>query len=203
VSGGLLSSLTFQNTSVLNDYFQAFTFGSKLSFEITLDGPALESPDGTSTSGSTFAFSIFSNQAGTTPALTSDTVNGFGLLVNVNLDSTTTVINNLISGTVTQPLLKTTTSLTASPAGPYVVGETVTIEVSVTAASGSSHPTGTVTLVSPQESVTVALSSSGVLKKTALLNIPAGTYHLYAVYNGDADFKPSTSATVTAIVSKK
>jgi len=74
-----------------NDYFEGFTFGSTLSFDVSLYGPALSSPDGTSTSGSTFAFSMFSDAAGTTPTLTSDTTDGFAFTVAVNLDGTTTV----------------------------------------------------------------------------------------------------------------
>ncbi len=98
VSGALPGTLTFDNGTPFNDYFQQFNFGSSLTFGVSLFGPALSSPDGVSTSGSTFAFSIFSDLAGTIPALTTDTVNGFGYLVNVNLDGTTTVTNNLTSG---------------------------------------------------------------------------------------------------------
>jgi hypothetical protein len=69
-----------------------------MDFDVSLFGPALSAPDGTSTSGSTFAFSIFSDPAGTIPALTSDTVNGFAYTVDVNLDGTTTVHNYLTNG---------------------------------------------------------------------------------------------------------
>lgn len=89
VSGTLPTTLSFDNGTVLNDYFQGFTFGSNLSFSVSLLGPALSLPDGVSTSGSTFAFSMFSDPAGTIPALTTD-INGFGYVVNVNLDGTTT-----------------------------------------------------------------------------------------------------------------
>ena len=47
---------------------------------------ALSTPDGVSTSGSAFAFSMFSDPAGTIPALTTDTTDGFALTVGVNLD---------------------------------------------------------------------------------------------------------------------
>lgn len=93
VSGALPSTLTFDNGSGFNDYFEGFTFGSTLSFDVSLYGPALSSPDGTSTSGSTFAFSMFSDAAGTTPTLTSDTTDGFAFTVDVNLDGSTTVTN--------------------------------------------------------------------------------------------------------------
>jgi hypothetical protein len=58
---------------------------------VTLSGPALSAPDGTATSGSVFAFSLFSDSAGTDPALTSNTTEGFAFTVEVNLSGSTTV----------------------------------------------------------------------------------------------------------------
>src|SRR5579859_4242167 len=69
VSGTLPATITLDNGTAFNDYFQGFTFGSTLSFNVTLFGPALSSPDGASASGTTFAFSLFSDAAGTQPAL--------------------------------------------------------------------------------------------------------------------------------------
>jgi PEP-CTERM motif len=93
VAGALPATLTFDNGAGFNDYFDGFTFGSTLSFQVSLYGPALSSPDGVSTSGSAFAFSMFSDAAGTIPALTTDTTDGFAFTVDVNLDGTTTVAN--------------------------------------------------------------------------------------------------------------
>jgi len=93
VSGTLPGTLTFDNGTALNDYFEGFTFGNVLSFDMSFYGPALSSPDGTSTSGSAFAFSMFSDPDGMTPALTSDDVNAIALTVNVNLDGSTTLTN--------------------------------------------------------------------------------------------------------------
>ena len=93
VSGQLPGTLTFDNGAAFNDYFDGFTFGSFLSFDVSLYGPALSSPDGVSTSGSTFAFSMFSDPSGTIPALTTDTIDGFAFTVDVNLDGSTTVTN--------------------------------------------------------------------------------------------------------------
>jgi hypothetical protein len=91
VAGALPATLTFDNGTALNDYFEGFTFSSTLSFQVSLFGPALSSPDGVSTSGSTFAFSMFSDAAGTIPTLTTDAIDGFAFTVDVNLDGTTTV----------------------------------------------------------------------------------------------------------------
>jgi hypothetical protein len=93
VSGALPATLTFDNGTGFNDYFEGFTFGSTLAFDVSLFGPALSSPDGISTSGSTFAFSMFSDAIGTLPVLTSNLTNGFAFTVNVNLDGTTTPTN--------------------------------------------------------------------------------------------------------------
>jgi hypothetical protein len=93
VSGQLPAAVTFDNGTAFNDYFDDFTFGTAISFNVSLYGPALTSPDGVSTSGSAFAFSMFSDAAGTVPALTSDTTDGFAFTVDVNLDGTTTVSN--------------------------------------------------------------------------------------------------------------
>jgi hypothetical protein len=91
VSGDLSSTVTFDNGAGYNDYFEDFTFGSTLSFEVSLYGPALSSPDGVSTSGSAFAFSMFSDSAGTVPVLTTDPSDGWATTIDVNLDGTTTL----------------------------------------------------------------------------------------------------------------
>jgi hypothetical protein len=102
VSGALPATVTFDNGTAFNDYFQGFTFSSTLSFNVSLFGPALSSPDGISTSGSTFAFSMFSDAAGTNPVLTTDHANGFAYIVNVNLDGTTTA-TSFLPGTSAVP----------------------------------------------------------------------------------------------------
>jgi hypothetical protein len=100
VGGALPATLTFDNGTQYNDYFEDFTYGTTLSFEVSLYGPALSSPDGVSTSGSVFAFSMFSDPAGTIPALTTDTADGFAATVDVNLDGTTTVTDPSTQTTV-------------------------------------------------------------------------------------------------------
>jgi hypothetical protein len=90
-SGLLPGTLTFDNGTGFNDYFEGCTFGSTLSFDVSLYGPSLSSPDGISASGSTFTFSMFSDAGGTIPALTTNLTDGFAFTVGVNLDGTTTV----------------------------------------------------------------------------------------------------------------
>ena len=92
-TGTLPGTVTFDNGTPFDDYFDGFTYGNSLSFDMRLYGPAINTPDGTSTSGSTFAFSMFSDAAGTMPTLTTDLTDGFAATIDVNLDGTTTVTN--------------------------------------------------------------------------------------------------------------
>jgi PEP-CTERM motif len=88
VSGALPGTLTYDN-GTFNDYFEDFTYGTTLTFEVSLYGAALSSPDGVSDSGSKFVFSMFSDADGTIPTLTTNG-EGFAATVDVNLDGTTT-----------------------------------------------------------------------------------------------------------------
>ena len=93
VSGTLPGTLVLNNGSGFNDYFDGFAFGSTLFYNVTLLGPALSSPDGISKSGSTFAFSLFSDAAGTMPTLTSDSTDGLAFVIDVDTTGTTTISN--------------------------------------------------------------------------------------------------------------
>jgi hypothetical protein len=93
VAGALPGAVTLNNTIGLNDYFSDFWFGSSMWFAVDFSGPAVESPSGFAASGSSFAFSMFSDEEGTIPALTSDSLNGYALVIDVNLDGTGTLTN--------------------------------------------------------------------------------------------------------------
>ncbi len=96
-TGSLPGTLSLDNGTGFNDYFQQFTYGSTLTFDFYFYGPALSAPNGVSSSGSTFAFSMFSDAAGTVPALTTDVTDGFAYVVDVNLDGSTTVTNYIVN----------------------------------------------------------------------------------------------------------
>ncbi len=90
VSGGPLpAAVTMNNTNALNEYFEGFTFARSILFTLSFSGPAITAPDGVSTSGSLFAFSMFSDAAGTVPAPTTDS-NGLAATVEVGLDGSLT-----------------------------------------------------------------------------------------------------------------
>ena len=58
VTGTLPGTLTFQNSTAINDYVQGFTYGTQVSFVLVLSGPAITSPNG-SPDGSSFSVSFY------------------------------------------------------------------------------------------------------------------------------------------------
>jgi hypothetical protein len=88
VTGALPGLVQIDNTSAFNDYFQAFAFGNALSFFLDFGGPAVNTPNGTSTSGSSFGLTLCTDANCLSPLLTTD-LNGFVATVNINLDGTT------------------------------------------------------------------------------------------------------------------
>ena len=96
-----------------------------------------------------------------------------------------------------------TTSLQASPAT-IVHGSPVTVSVAVTAASGSTTPSGSVVLqagsgVTIPDNLPLNLINGSV--SSHLTNLPGGSYELTAEYAGDGSFASSTSTPVTLTVS--
>ncbi len=81
VTGTLPTTLTFVNDPTLNDYFQEFTFGNSLTFQVVLGGDGINAPDGIS-SGSGFAYALWADTAASAPALaTSDPFGSAGQIV--------------------------------------------------------------------------------------------------------------------------
>jgi hypothetical protein len=89
VSGALPGSLTLDNSTAFNDYFQGFAFTDVIQFELLLGGSAIDAPNGAATSGSTFAFALF-DSTGTNPLLTNDP-NGNAFTVDVELNGSTSL----------------------------------------------------------------------------------------------------------------
>jgi len=88
-SGTLPGTISLDNATLFNDYFQDFTFGSTITFDVNLGGPALTAPNGTASGGTTFTFGMYADD-GVTPLLTTSP-DGEALRVDVNLDGSTTV----------------------------------------------------------------------------------------------------------------
>jgi hypothetical protein len=83
-TGSLPGTLTLDNGTVYNDVFQGFTFGNSFGFNLTLSGPAIDTPSGTV--GSAFAVSLYAAD-GITPLLTTDP-NGSVSTVYLNANGT-------------------------------------------------------------------------------------------------------------------
>jgi hypothetical protein len=89
----------------------------------------------------------------------------------------------------------TTTALSASPGAP-IAGQAVTLTATVSAASSAAGvplPTGPVTFYDGETSLGAAALSSGVARLTTSA-LAAGAHVLLAVYGGDGNYAPSTSA---------
>lgn len=119
VTGTLPGTLTFSNSTPLNDYFQGFTYGSMFSFDLFLSGPAVDSPNGVASAGSSFGAGLFdSNQ---NPILT-NAPSGLVQEVDINLDGTITATGfptdtggpSVVSFTVTAVPEPTTAPLMAA-----------------------------------------------------------------------------------------
>jgi hypothetical protein len=116
VTGVLPGTLSFDNLTAFNDYFEPFTYGTMLSFDVSISSMA------GGTSGSAFAFSMFSDAAGTMPTLTSNTTNGFAFTVGVNLNGTTTVTPFSSPTTVVPAVVPEPASLTLAGIGIALMG---------------------------------------------------------------------------------
>jgi hypothetical protein len=86
ITGTLPGTVTFVNDQDFNDYFVGATYSSGFSFLLTLSGPAIDTPNGTSTAGSTFFISL-TDDTGDINILPPSGPAG---QVDINLDGTTT-----------------------------------------------------------------------------------------------------------------
>ena len=112
VAGDLgAGTLTLHNTPGFNDAFLGFTFGSQIVFDVTLSGAALNSPSGAVSEGSSFAFSLYKNDAMTALSTSAD-----GSLVRLDVVPGTGAVN------VTSSALFTGGPMAhADPVGPATV----------------------------------------------------------------------------------
>ena len=109
-AGSLPGTLTLNNGTVYNDAFQGFTFGNSFGFNLTLSGPAIDTPGGTT--GSAFAVSLYAAD-GFTPLLTTDP-NGSVATIDLNPNGTASIYTFAQSPTDNTPVA-TVTELTAVP----------------------------------------------------------------------------------------
>ena len=61
VTGSLPGTVTFMNDMALNELFQGFNFGSSVTFQVILSGPAVGVPNAGATAGSIFGVGLYDN----------------------------------------------------------------------------------------------------------------------------------------------
>lgn len=88
----------------------------------------------------------------------------------------------------------------SAPATPVVTGQAVSIPVTVAAYTGSSIPTGAVTLMEGSNALAQATLSAGKASFT-VPSLPVGLNTLYATYGGDTTFTATASQSLTVAVS--
>jgi hypothetical protein len=96
--------------------------------------------------------------------------------------------------------IATTTALSSS-ANPSVFGQAVTFTATVTPASGSGTPTGTVTFMDGSATLGTGSLSGGQASLTTSFFV-LGARSITALYSGDLHFLPSTSSTLTQTVNQ-
>ncbi|MGB2900514.1 MAG: Ig-like domain repeat protein [Candidatus Acidiferrum sp.] len=170
-------------------------FGQSLTFTATVSAvaPGAGTPTGTVAFKDGVTTLATVSLAGSTAAFTTTTlaVGGHSITATYNADTNfTTSTAGSVSQTVNQAA--TTTAITAHTPNPSVVGQSVTVNFSVTPVlPGSGTPTGNVTVSDGLGDTCTATAAAG----TCSITFPAvGTKTLSAVYAGDTNFTGSTSA---------
>lgn len=106
------------------------------------------------------------------------------------LASNYTLVTSLNEFGVVSALTPTSTVLSLNPASP-TAGQTITFSATVTAATGTATPTGTVTFYDGTTSLGTGTLSSGAASFTG--SLAAGSHSITASYSGDANDAASVS----------
>ena len=158
---------------------------------IQLDQPA-ESPSAASpkTPRVVSASIAMGRSAATTPVTTA------------SIPSTSIPTYGNSNSTIRPLLLSSTTTITSSSVNPSVTGQPVTLKASVTGIGPP--PSGTVTFKDGAANIAGCVGRPIVAGSATCLTAfaTAGAHPITAVYSGDANFNPSTSAVLTQTVNK-
>jgi Ca2+-binding RTX toxin-like protein len=116
----------------------------------------------------------------------------------------TTSTSPSLSQVVGAPRIGTTIAVTSTP-NPSMVAHSVTLGATVTKASGTGTPTGSVSFYSGTPTGTHTLLGAGTLNASAKISyptsaLPAGTDSVYALYAADTHFSGSTSPIISQTV---
>jgi autotransporter-associated beta strand protein len=186
-------------TTTLTSIFNPSTIGQTVTFTAIVTS-GVESPtgtvnflDGTATIGS----GILSGAGVATFSTSTLSVSAHSITAVYKGNGNLAASNSTPLSQVVSP--GTTTTLTSS-ANPSIFGQTVTFTANVTSASGT--PTGFVTFYDSSTAIgSGSLRGAGVSTfSTGTLDVVNSPHAITAVYTGDANFAPSTSAPVSQIV---
>ena len=181
----------------------SITFGQAVTFKATVTGVAgATAPSGTVTftDGSTqLGTATLSTTAGvTTATLTTTTLAGGSNSITTTYQGDANY-DSAASSTPAQVTVSPAASTTAlkSSANPATFGQAVTFTATVTGITGAAAPSGTVTFTGAGTApVTVPLSTTGGVTTAALTTsaLAVGPHSITATYDGNGDYKTSTSS---------
>ena len=108
-------------------------------------------------------------------------------------------------GTSTSPILvqmvrRTSATTLTSNLNPSIYGQSVTFTATVTGPSGT--PTGTVSFYEGTTLLGTGTLTGGVASMAPYSFLPVGSHNITAVYSGDANYVPSTSAVLIQVVNQ-
>jgi len=112
-----------------------------------------------------------------------------GTLLVVSSASSTPIAVALLGTAVAPQLLRPTASLVVTPSATSA-GQTVTLSTSVVAPSGSTKPTGTISIYNGSTTVGQATLDANGNAVITTSTLAAGSYDLLATYSGDGAFLP-------------
>jgi hypothetical protein len=95
-NGTLPGVVSIGNSAQFNNYFEAITFGTKVSFQLNFSGDAVNSPNSAQQAGNRFAFGLFAADQ-STPLGTNDS---FGNLFVIDLNSDGTSVADTSSAVI-------------------------------------------------------------------------------------------------------
>jgi hypothetical protein len=204
-SGDLVVSQS-SSTTTLTSSTNPSSSGASVTFTATVAAvaPGMGTPTGTVNflDGTTQIGTGTLNSSGVATFITSTLSVGTHSITAVYAGDTnfTTSTSSALSQVVNQA---TTTAL-ASSVNPSVSGQTVTFTATVSPASGTATPTGTVNFLDGTTQIgTGTLNASGVATfSTSTLTVSGSPHSITAVYGGGPNFGGSTSSAVSQVVNQ-
>jgi hypothetical protein len=201
INGATTTPVLTPTTTALSASANSITAGQSVTFTATVT--ASSTPSGTVTfyDGTTALGTGTLNGSGVaTYSTTSLAVGSHSITASYAANSTFAgSTSSAVSVTVTAPvLIGTTTKLTAS-ATTVNAGASVTFNATVTPASGSGTPTGTISFMDGTTTLAMMSLSSGAASYSSS-SLAVGSHSITAVYGGDSNYSGSTSSAVSVTV---